>query len=245
MDVILDFDGTLVTDCGYSLSWLVELARSHGYRGNEEDARLVLHGCTDFDIALRLRLKDRRDEFTAELLRENRRSLHHARWDPDLRPILEGLADRHVLHVLSNRDQQSLEEGLLRLECRHLFDQCVGSAPGIDGKPASQLFRRLCSKAPVSPESAVYVGDKAIDREFSARIGIAFLAACWYRDSPRGTKSRAAICETFPGRSAWWPLSGSRQRRPQTELSQERVRLAADPLPRVVSRLSPAADAHS
>lgn len=198
MEVIFDFDGTLVTGCGYPFSWLVELARSHGYRGSEEAARSALHGCTDFDVAQCLGIEDRQAEFTAKLLQENRRRLRHARWDPNLQRVLEGLAEAHVLHVLSNRDQESLEEGLARLGFRHLFAQCIGSTPDIEGKPASSLFRRLCSKAPVSPEMAVYIGDKALDSEFSDRAGIAFLPACWYWDSLLGYERSCSHLQDLP-----------------------------------------------
>lgn len=202
MEVVLDFDGTLADRCGYSFSWLLALLRSHGYLGTAEDVRAAMECCTDFDAASRLGIKDRPEELTQKLLLENRRSLEHAVWNNALRPVLCELAGAHVLHVVSNRDQESLEEGLTLIGCRDLFGSCVGSTPDILGKPSTALFRRLRSEAPPTSACGVYIGDQLIDREFARKAGLEFIAACWYRDTLEDDDACCISLEALPAQLA-------------------------------------------
>jgi len=181
LEIIFDFDGTLAEGGSYSFGWLFELARRHGYRQGATKARAALSSCTDFEVVERLEIRDRPEELTRSLLEKSWRSLDDVWWDPALRRVLEELAETHVLHVLSNRDQESLEDGLVRIGCRNLFNCCVGSSSGLEGKPSTTLYQRLRNATTVPVERGVYIGDKESDHEFAQRAGLGFLAACWYR----------------------------------------------------------------
>lgn len=211
MELFFDFDGTLAEGGCYSFEWLYRLARLHGYRGSEAEARAALRWCTDFEVAERLAIPRRSEEFTWSLLEQNRHRLAHAWWHSTLRRVLRELAGRNVLHVLSNRDQMSLEQGLVRIGCRDLFRSCIGTSPGVPGKPATDLYWKLRPDALRSTQAEVYIGDKETDREFSRRVGLGFVAACWYRPTLVEDRASCASLEQLPARLRKIRESGPRE----------------------------------
>ncbi len=183
MEIFLDFDGTLAEGCCYPFSWLVQLAREYGYRGSEDEFLAATGECTDFEIAERIGINRKAREFTDRVLEANAKGLDKAYIHPNLVPVLEQLASEHILHVLSNRDQLTLEAGLSMLGLVHLFSSCTGAVEGIRGKPEIDLYEQFRTMSPARSRPETYVGDKPADRVFSQRAGLLFVGACWHRDA--------------------------------------------------------------
>ncbi len=99
-------------------------------------------------------------------------------------PVLEECRRRGVLlAVLSNKDQASCEETVLRYFDAGLFD-CIRGDRGVGPvKPDPTGVFDLMREFGVSPADCLYVGDTEIDMETGVRADVPTVAALWgYRD---------------------------------------------------------------
>ena len=94
---------------------------------------------------------------------------------PETREALEALAQKYRVVVLSNADDCFLDPVLERLDFP--FTATMSSEGGRSYKPNPELFHTLLKQLDVSPEEAVYVGDRQLEDVKGARL--AGLGAVW------------------------------------------------------------------
>jgi putative hydrolase of the HAD superfamily len=84
-----------------------------------------------------------------------------------LRPMLERLADRFALAIVSNtHDPQIVPDHIERLGIRRCFREIVTSVELGQRKPSPQIYRHALDRFGVAPERCLYVGD-TYDADFA------------------------------------------------------------------------------
>jgi 2-haloalkanoic acid dehalogenase type II len=94
---------------------------------------------------------------------------------PETREALEALSLKYRVVVLSNADDSFLDSVLERLDFP--FAATMSSEEGKTYKPNPELFLTLLRQLDVSPQEAVYVGDRQLEDVKGARL--AGLGAVW------------------------------------------------------------------
>ena len=95
----------------------------------------------------------------------DRRLLDHTRPYPQIPEVLEALAARRLLALLTNKPLQATRRILAGLHLARFFD--AGAVVGGDGpfarKPDAAGLRHLMARATRAPEETILVGDSLID----------------------------------------------------------------------------------
>ena len=99
----------------------------------------------------------------------------HRELYPDTREALEAVSQKYRVMVLSNADDCFLDPALERLDFP--FAAIMSSEGGRTYKPNPELFHTLLKQLEVSPEEAVYVGDRQLEDVKGARL--AGLGTVW------------------------------------------------------------------
>lgn len=97
------------------------------------------------------------------------------RVEPGLTETLAHLRPRYRTAIASNRGK-SLVPVLRHVGLETLFDFTVSSLDVRHPKPHPECLHRILEHFEVSSEKACYIGDSDLDREVSARAGVAFAA---------------------------------------------------------------------
>ena len=87
---------------------------------------------------------------------------------PDAAPVLEALAGRRELAVLSNADDRYLDATIRHNGWR--FSTVVSSESARAYKPNPRIFATFCERAGVAPEQVLYVGDSPYDDVHGAKL---------------------------------------------------------------------------
>ena len=102
----------------------------------------------------------------------DRLMLVHTRPYPGVADALDALAVRVPLAVLTNKPHDAMRRMLDVFDLSRRFVACVGSDLGFPRKPDPAALRHLMAQAGSAPESALLVGDSAIDLETARRAGV-------------------------------------------------------------------------
>lgn len=91
---------------------------------------------------------------------------------------LDGLADRHDLHVISNSPERVVRAFVEGYGYEDLFDGQIGRAEGLEDlrrlKPDPHMYHQLVDELD-GAAPAVYVGDTESDRAFAEATGMRFV----------------------------------------------------------------------
>ena len=99
--------------------------------------------------------------------------------------LLAELQERGVkLAIASNKFQEGTEYLVRHLFRGISFVAILGNRPGWPLKPSPDIVREVLSRAGVSPEDAILVGDSPTDMRTAANGGIAALAVTWGYRTP-------------------------------------------------------------
>jgi phosphoglycolate phosphatase len=117
--------------------------------------------------------------------------LENTRLYPGVVEVLDALAPRHRLAVLTNKPGDMSRAILSGLGVARRFHWIWGAGDVPARKPDPEGLRRLVAAAGVAPEEAVYVGDSAIDVRTARAVGTravgvtyGFDPAAFDRDAP-------------------------------------------------------------
>ncbi|MCL6264937.1 YjjG family noncanonical pyrimidine nucleotidase [Flagellimonas myxillae] len=78
---------------------------------------------------------------------------------PDTKEILDYLAPKYKLHIITNGFQEIQEKKLKGANIHHFFEQIVNSEDAGVKKPHPQIFHLALERAQVAPKNALMVGD--------------------------------------------------------------------------------------
>lgn len=113
---------------------------------------------------------------------ETRRAIARSHWRsmvrlfPDVIPALETLKSRGLkLAVASSSVTERIVEFLGYFGVLGYFDALSGVEPGVKGKPAPDVITRVLGRLGVSPDKAVYVGDRLVDCIAARSAGVEFI----------------------------------------------------------------------
>lgn len=174
--VIFDFDGTLADSFPFFLRVFNQLADEHGFRrvGPEEIAQLRRSGARE--VMRQVGLPAWRLPLVARdfihLMRENRGSIPLFE---GVTAVVEELRNAGVqVGVVSSNSQDNVLPVLGEAARAVRYFECGAS---IFGK--RPRLKRICRRAGVDRDAAIYVGDQATDLEAARAEGIAFGAVAW------------------------------------------------------------------
>jgi len=113
---------------------------------------------------------------------------------PGIPELLADLQARGVtLAVASNKFQEGTEYLVQKLFPGIDFVAIMGNQPGMPLKPSPEIVQEVLTRADVSPEDAIMVGDSPTDMRTAENGGIEALAVTW------GYRSAEELSATFPG----------------------------------------------
>ncbi|MFC4048954.1 HAD family hydrolase [Actinomadura syzygii] len=95
---------------------------------------------------------------------------------PDVRPMLDALAERHPrlrLGVLTNGDADQQREKLRRVGLAERLPEMITSSETGDTKPSPKIFHDGCARLGLAPPQVAYVGDRLhTDAIAAAKAGL-------------------------------------------------------------------------
>ncbi len=108
--------------------------------------------------------------------------LNHTVFYPGMRELVVKLGGKRpgTLAVHTNKPGKYARNILEGLGVNGLFAQVLGGGDGSANKPSSEGAGRLLTE--LGADSAVYVGDSAIDAQTAAAAGIGFIGVAWGYD---------------------------------------------------------------
>lgn len=107
----------------------------------------------------------------------DRRLADHTRPYPGVVDLLDRLADRFTLAVLTNKPQHHTDRLLEALDLRRYFVQALGGDTVHGRKPDPAGLTSLVASAGAVPDGALMVGDSWVDAETARRAGTRFCFA--------------------------------------------------------------------
>jgi phosphoglycolate phosphatase len=134
----------------------------------------------------------------------NSRLLARTRPYPGIPELLEALAPRYPLAVLTNKPIDPTRQILAGLNLDRFFDgRIVGGDGPFPRKPDPQGLRHLASVVGVSPEATLLVGDTAIDWQTARAAGASLCLAAYgfgFHTIAREALKEAVLVATDPHR---------------------------------------------
>lgn len=103
---------------------------------------------------------------------------------PGTREFLQQLKTAGIkLGILSADSTSGVKQFVERFELGEYFDVVMGIDPGDPFKPDPALFRRICDRLGVKPQSALMLGDSALDMEMGCNGEAAGTVAVLWQQS--------------------------------------------------------------
>ncbi|MEI8093971.1 MAG: HAD family hydrolase [Spirochaetales bacterium] len=115
----------------------------------------------------------------AELRQDYRRHPVESTLYPGIVELVDSLAGRIPLGVLSNKDHAMTLQVVGALLPGQRFQAVIGAKPGVPHKPDPTSLRKLLEGWGVLPSQAVYLGDSDVDIETATRAGTLACGAAW------------------------------------------------------------------
>jgi phosphoglycolate phosphatase len=112
------------------------------------------------------------DAVTRFLAIYDRLMLAHTRPYPGVPAMLETLAARLPLAVLTNKPHEPMRRMLDAFDLTRHFAACVGSDAGFPRKPDPAALRHLMAQADAAPDTTLLVGDSAVDLDTARGGGV-------------------------------------------------------------------------
>lgn len=113
---------------------------------------------------------------------------------PGTRELLQQLKTAGVkLGILSADSTPGVEKFVGRFELGEYFDLVMGIDPGDPFKPDPALFERMCDRLGVKPQSALMIGDSALDMEMGRKAGSAGTVAMMWQQTGSFDQADVAI----------------------------------------------------
>jgi phosphoglycolate phosphatase len=182
MLIVFDLDGTLVDSLRDLADSSNELLASYGLEPLPDDA--VAHMVGDGARALVRRALAARscdapfaDAFARFGTIYDRRLLNHTRPYPGVIEMLERVAGKASLAILTNKPEAATARVLDGLDLARFFDHVICGDGMIARKPAPEGLQNLMDRAGATPATTILVGDSPVDlqtaRNSGARICLA------------------------------------------------------------------------
>ncbi len=111
--------------------------------------------------------------------------------DPDMTVVLETLAPRYKLGLVTNGTSAGQRAKIDRLGIRNLFGAIVVSGDIGIHKPDARAFHACLDALGVAPERAVYIGDH-LTNDVNGALG-AGMRAIWYPNTPQKANVPVAL----------------------------------------------------
>ena len=121
----------------------------------------------------------------------DRLMLTHTRPYPGVPAMLDALASRGPLAVLTNKPDPAMRRMLDAFDLTRRFVACLGSDAGFPRKPDPAALRHLMAQAGATPDTTLLVGDSAIDLDTARRGGVRVCLARYgfgYRTAETGLR---------------------------------------------------------
>jgi HAD superfamily hydrolase (TIGR01509 family) len=199
--VLLDVDGTLVdSNDAHAKAWVDAFAQSHVEVPFAQIRRLIGMGgdklmpsVSDFteDTPEGKRISQRRGElFLSKYLTE-------VQPFRDADRLVEALADRGFTVVAaSSAKKDELRPLLQRARVQQLLDHETSSDDADESKPDPDIIQAALTRARVSPEHAIMIGDTPYDIEAARRAGVSTIA---FRSGGWGDAALAGAVAIYDG----------------------------------------------
>jgi phosphoglycolate phosphatase len=127
--------------------------------------------------------------------------LAHTRPYPGVPAMLDVLAARVPLAVLTNKPHEPMRRMLDAFDFTRHFVACIGSDAGFPRKPDPTALRHLMAQAEAASDATLLVGDSAIDLDTARRGGVHICLARYgfgYRTAERGLRPGELVIDS-PG----------------------------------------------
>ena len=180
--VVFDLDGTLVDSRRDIARSANELVERHGGRPLAEDAIVTMVGEgarrlieRAFDAAGLGQTEDRHVGEFVEIY--GRRLIETTKLYEGVAPLLDGLAARAALAVITNKPTELSCRLLEHFGLAHYFSTITGGDSPYPRKPAPASLRAAMHAARAEPDETVMVGDSHIDLRTARAAGVRFCLA--------------------------------------------------------------------
>ena len=184
--VIFDLDGTLldtIEDLGNAVNYLLERRGMPQYT-LEQYRKMVGHGIRN--LIRKAFLPMELDDASLETCVADFKAYYSAHIDVHTRPysgMVEFLNELYLkgikLAVASNKFQEGTEHLIHEFFPDVQFVAILGNREGFPLKPSPEVVNEVLTKAGVSKEDAVMVGDSLTDMQTAANGGIDAIAVSW------------------------------------------------------------------
>ena len=179
--IIFDLDGTLVDSLGDIMAHLNDALVDHGMspRGRYEIGDWVGYGAEHL-----VRCAVARDDLVVPVLatfraRYRSRPVIYTHVYPGLSEVLDALAARFSLAVLSNKPHELTVDVCKAVLARWQFAAIAGARPDRPYKPDPQALRDVASELGVDASACVLVGDSEVDVATARAAGAPSIAVSW------------------------------------------------------------------
>lgn len=195
--VLFDLDGTLVDSRQDLADSASDMLASYGAPGVSADgvsrlvgdgaAMLVRRALADAGVEVDL------PEALARFLEfYEQRLLNHTRPYDGVRSLLDGIASRASLAILTNKPELHTKRLLDGLELTRYFSWVVGGDSPLGRKPDPGGLTHVREAAGAAPSRTMHVGDSIVDVQTAQRAGVAACLAGWGYGGARGDLDDAA-----------------------------------------------------
>lgn len=198
--VLFDLDGTLI-DSVHAIAMIVNwhlqrMRRSSyvtaqyikwigyglytlAYKAFHGDTTAVTAEITARGAALRKTTDNQFEPWYAALARDyEQRSLSHTKCYPGIDALVQKIARRHILCVVTNKPHQIAEKTV-----RHLFPDCFSGVYGASAsyapKPNPQVVYNIMQRYQGKRENTLLIGDSEIDFATAQNAKIGFCGVSW------------------------------------------------------------------
>jgi len=181
--IIFDFDNTLVRNPDSIIQIKGILAKFPLSLNNRYLSEKIKEAVTDFHLCQLLLNEEDVDKAYDEIVKlkvENIKSLYIPQ---QIERVLQNLASKHLLFVVSARDHISLNLSLRELGIIKYFKKVLGDIRGSINKNDPSAVLNILEEYFITTKDCIYIGDKELDYKLSLAVGCKFIGAAWYKKS--------------------------------------------------------------
>ena len=172
--ILFDFDGTLVDSVDMLVSVVNNVAVEHGYTESFSKEGLRKHSVPKLIRRMGVPFW-KLNAFVEECRERFAQRVHEGRLHAGIRPLLEDLAHKAVLGVVSSNAEASVRSALEEHGVLELFSYVDGGSYFAKNRHISQVRKQ----AVVDTFFTLYVGDESRDVHAARRAGVDCLAVTW------------------------------------------------------------------
>ena len=181
--ILFDIDGTLIDDSKNIIKCFKETLKKYGIENWTESEIRGMIGISIKNVFLNI-------SPLGEEMRKDYRTLYSS-LKIGKPVIFEGIGEildfleAHEIKkgVVTSRSQDMAEKVVNSLDLK--FDCVVGSAEGLNPKPALDQLLKACRILNVNKKEVLYIGDTSVDAQSAENAGIPFIGVTWGIDGNR------------------------------------------------------------